>query len=173
MPKFISFIPTQNEWIDCFFELVKLSDSDVVYDLGSGDGRLLFAALENGAGKVVGVDIDPELVIRATETARSKGFEDKATFIESDVMEANLSDATVVLCYLCTSASSALKPKLEVELNPGTRVVMESFPVPGWKPVQTFNKEYRQFFLYIMPPEESDEYNNYGSSEFYCDHFFY
>ena len=173
MPKFISFIPTQNEWIDCFFELVKPTESDIVFDLGSGDGRLLFAALDRGAGRAVGIDIDGELVSKANETAASKGLEDRITFIESDVMEASLSDATVVFCYLCTSASAALKPKLESDLKSGTKVVMESFPVPGWKPVQTFNKEYRQFFLYVMPPEESDEYNNYASSEYYCDHFFY
>lgn len=168
MPKFISFIPTQSEWVNCFFELLELSESDVVYDLGSGDGRLLFAALENGAGKVVGIDIDPELVAKATETAKSKGLEDRATFIESDVMEVNLSEASVVLCYLCTSASEALKPKLELELKPGTRVVMESFPIPRWKPVRTTNKEYRNFYLYIMPPEQSDEYNvSYSSPEYY------
>ncbi len=173
MPSFISFIPTPHEDIDGFFELAPLSSSDVVYDLGSGDGRLLFAALNKGAGRAVGVELDSKLVHGVREEAKSKGFESRATFLEADVMEANLTDATVVLCYLISAASAALKPKFESELKPGTKVVMESFPVHGWKPVRTISKGYKEFYLYVMPPEKTEEYpradagsdypyNNYG-----------
>jgi ubiquinone/menaquinone biosynthesis C-methylase UbiE len=158
MPSFIRFIPTPTDDIDGFFELVPLSASDVVYDLGSGDGRLLFAALDKGAGKAVGIDLDPERILEARETARSKGLDDRITFLEADVMETDLADASVVLCYLSTTASAALRPKLESELKPGTRVVMETFPVPGWKPVRTLERGYKHFYLYSMPPEISDEY---------------
>jgi len=158
MPSFISFIPTPPEHIDGFFELTPLSSSDMVYDLGSGDGRLLFAALDKGAGKAVGVDLDPKRVNEAREAAKSKGLEDRITFLEADVMEVSLADASVVLCYLSNSASTALKPKFELELKPGTRVIMESFPIPGWKPFQTFDKGYKKFYLYTMPPEISEEY---------------
>ncbi len=158
MPSFISFIPTPPEHIDGFFELAPVSSSDVVYDLGSGDGRLLFTALEKGAGRVVGVELDQENVRKAREAAKSKGLEDRATFLEADVMEMKLTDASVVLCYLSTTASSALKPKFESELKPGTRVVMETFPIPGWKSVQTTDREYKQFYLYVMPPEKAEEY---------------
>lgn len=158
MPSFISFIPTPEEHIDGFFELAPLSSSDVVYDLGSGDGRLLFAALGKGAGKAVGVELNPERVREAREIAKKKGSEDRITFVEADVMEANLANASVVLCYLSTDASAALKPKFESELKPGTRVVMESFPVPGWKPIRTFNKGYKQFYLYTIPAEIDKKY---------------
>ncbi len=124
----------------------------MVYDLGSGDGRLLFAALEKGAGRVVGIDIDPERIRSARENAQKKGLEDRAAFIESDVLQANLSDASVVFCYLCSAASEALKPKFEAELKSGTRVVMESFPVPDWPPSKTFSMGYKTFYLYVMPP---------------------
>ncbi len=153
MASFIGFIPTPTDHVDGFFELVSVSSSDVVYDLGSGDGRLLFAALDKGAGRAVGVELDSERVRIARETARSKGVEDKASFLAADVMEASLADASVVLCYLCSTASAALKPKFESELKPGTRVVMESFPVPGWKPVQTTKRGYKEFYLYVMPPQ--------------------
>ena len=136
MPSFISFIPTPYEDIDSFFDLVPLAPSDVVYDLGSGDGRLLFAALEKGAGRAVGVELNPDHIQRAKETAASKGLEGRITFLPADVMDVNLADATVVLCYLFTTASTALKPKFEKELKVGTRVVMESFPVPGWNPAK-------------------------------------
>lgn len=153
MGSFISFIPTPFEDIDTFFKLAQVSQIDVVYDLGSGDGRLLFAALEKGAGKIVGVELDPALARAARKTAGEKRVEDKSTFLEADVIDVNLTDATVVLCYLFPSASEALKPKFELELKPGARVVMESFPVEGWKPVQTEVRGYKTFYLYVMPPE--------------------
>lgn len=157
MPSFISFIPTPTESIDPFFKIAPVSSSDVVYDLGSGDGRLLFAALDKGAGRTVGVELNPEHIRTAEEIAKSKSVEGKITFVESDVMEVSLSDATLVLCYLSPAASTTLKPRLESELKPGTRVVMETFPVPGWKAVQIINKDYRHFYLYIMPPEITEQ----------------
>jgi SAM-dependent methyltransferase len=153
MPLFIGFVPTPFENLDVFFELVPLSPSDVVYDLGSGDGRLLFAALEKGAGKAVGVELSPERLEMAREGARTKGIEAKVSFIEADVMDVDLSEATVVLCYLFTTASHALRPKFEAELKPGTRVIMESFPVHRWKPERAEAKNGRTFYLYTMPPD--------------------
>jgi predicted RNA methylase len=153
MSSFVSFIPTPAEDIDVFFEMAPLKSTDIVYDLGSGDGRILFTALEKGAGRVVGVELDPNLVRQAEETARSKGLEHKTNFIEADVMNVDISDATVVLCYLITAASATLKPKFEKELKPGTRVVMEAFPVPGWKPDNIWEYGYGRFYLYEMPPD--------------------
>lgn len=166
MPKFIEWIPTQPEFIDNFFELAPVSSSDIVYDLGSGDGRLLFAALEKGAGRCVGIDIDPDRVSVAREAAKSKGLDGKVTFVEADVMEVGLSEASVILCYLLSSASAALKPKFEKELKPGTRVIMETFAVPGWKPVKVKQVNGRDFYLYTMPPEKSED-DGYGTQSFY------
>ncbi len=156
MPSFVGWVPTQPEFVDGFFELAPMSSSDVVYDLGCGDGRLLFAALEKGAGRAVGIDIDPERTVSCREEAKKRNLEDKVTFVKGDVLDANLADATVVFCYLITAASAALKPKFEAELKPETKVVMESFPVPGWKPARTFEKDYRSFYLYVMPAEQAD-----------------
>ena len=153
MPLFIEFIPTSPEDMDGFFELAPVSLSDVVYDLGSGDGRLLFRALDKGAGSAVGIDLNAELVHAASETAREKGVHDKVSFVQGDVIEANLEGATLVLCYLFPTASAALKPKFESELKPGTRVVMESFYIHGWKEKAAISKGGKTFYLYIMPPE--------------------
>ena len=144
------------KFIEGFFELAPVSSSDVVYDLGSGDGRLLFAALENGAGRGVGIDIDAKKVAEAKELAREKGLESKVTFIEGDFLDQDLSDATVILCYLFPEALRALKPKFERELKPGTRIVSEVFTVPQWKEniVKEVNK--KNFNLYIMPPEKEE-----------------
>ncbi len=156
MPSFIEFIPTPPEHINGFFELAPVSASDLVYDLGSGDGRLLFAALETGAGKAVGVELDPELVRTARDMAQSKGVEDRVAFLEADVMNVSLKDASVVFCYLSSAASAALKERLASKLKPGARVVMEMFPVHGWKPVRTAKIDYKEFFLYIMPPQSTE-----------------
>jgi ubiquinone/menaquinone biosynthesis C-methylase UbiE len=152
MPSFISFIPTPPSHINGFFTLVEVSPSDVVYDLGCGDGRLLFAALEKGAGRAVGVEIDPEPLVTARNWAKKKGFADRVTFKEADIMSVNLSDATIVFTYLCSAAAMMLKDKFENELKPGTKVVMEMFPVPGWKPKDVIERG-TDFYLYIMPPE--------------------
>ena len=157
MPSFIGFVPTVPEDIDAFFELAPVSPSDIVYDLGSGDGRLLFAALDKGAGRAVGLELDDELVREATETAKNKGVQDKVTFLEGDVLEANLRNATLVLCYLYPTASEALKPKFEAELKPGTRVVMESFYIHGWKEAGAIEKGGKSFYLYFMPPEVTND----------------
>ncbi len=157
MPSFIRFIPTPSEDVAVFFEMAPVKESDVVYDLGSGDGRLLFAAIERGAGRAVGIELDPVCASQAERTAIEKGMHDRVTLINGDVMEVNLSQATVVFCYLITAASAALKPKFESELRPGTRVVMESFPVPGWKPSNTWEYGYGRFYLYEMPSEPMPE----------------
>ena len=156
MPSFIGYIPTHPEFIEGFFQLVTLTDSDVVYDLGCGDGRLLFAALEKGAGKVVGIDLYPELIQRDREKALKLGITDRATFVHDDFLNVSLADATVVFSYVSYLASEALKPKFLAELQPGARVVMETFPVTGWRPVKTHTIEYKEFFLYMMPPEMAD-----------------
>jgi len=157
MPSFIGFVPTPTECIDGFFELTPISSSDIVYDLGSGDGRLLFAALEKGAKRVVGVELNPELVREARETAKGKGVEGRATFLEADVMDVNLAKATLILCYLFPTASEALRPKFESELKPGTRVVMETFDIPGWKPVRTTDRGSKSFYLYVLPAETTGD----------------
>jgi SAM-dependent methyltransferase len=168
MGSFVSFVPTPYDHIDPFFELAPVSASDVVYDLGSGDGRLLFAALEMGAGRVVGVELNPDHAGTARQKAIEKGLQDRVKFLEADVMDVDLSEATLVLCYLTSATSRALKPKLEAELKPGARVVMESFPVPGWKPLETKSLEYKTFYLYRMPPEQGgpevsvSDYFEYG-----------
>jgi SAM-dependent methyltransferase len=173
MPKFIGWVPTQPEFIKAFFDLAPVSSTDTVYDLGSGDGRLLFAALEQGAGRCVGVDIDPDRVNVAREAAKNKSLDGKVSFIEGDVMTVNLSEASVITCYLFPTASAALRPKFEKELKTGTRIVMESFPVPGWKPVKTSEVNMRNFFLYTMPPEHTADYDSVNTEvgEPYDDYF--
>jgi ribosomal protein L11 methylase PrmA len=156
MPKFVLWVPTMPKFIEGFFKLAPLSSSDIVYDLGSGDGRLLFAAIENGAGRCVGIDIDAKKVNEARELAREKGMEIKVTFIEGDFLDQDLSEATVILCYLFPEALRALQSKFERELKPGTRIVSEVFTIPSWKENLVKEINNKNFNLYIMPPEKEE-----------------
>lgn len=134
MTSFGDFIPTEPDLINAFFEIIPVSNKDIVYDLGCGDGRLLFAAIEHGAGKGVGIDIDPRVIAQAKDEAIKRDMEYKVLFHAGNVLDINISEATVVFAYLLGEGAYALRPKFETELKPGTRIVMESFPVPGWKP---------------------------------------
>ncbi len=153
MPKFVDWVPTMPEFIDGFFELTPVSSSDVVYDLGSGDGRLLFAALERGVGRCVGIDIDSKKISEARESAIRQGVDGRVTFIEGDFMEQDLSEATVIFCYLFPEALRALREKFEKELRPGTRIVSEVFSIPKWKENMVKQVNRKHFNLYIMPPD--------------------
>jgi len=129
-----------------------IQPGEKVLDLGCGDGRLLFTALEKGAGKCVGIDIDSKALSLARETAKTRRLDDRLTFIEGDMLEQYVSEATVIICYLFPEALIALRPKLERELKPGTRFVSEAFTVPGWKETLTREINNKQFHLYLMPP---------------------
>lgn len=155
LPFFIDWVPTSSAEMDAFFELAPVSGEDVVYDLGSGDGRLVMTALEKGAGKAVGIEIDPRLIREAEATARSNGFNGNLKFLEADFMTVSLKDASVVLCFLSPEIHSALKTKFECELKPGARVVTKSFDIGGWRSTRTVVKEGEDFYLYVMPPEKS------------------
>ncbi len=154
---FIGFIPTHPDHIETFCELADLSPDDVVYDLGSGDGRLVFAALRAGAGKAVGIELDGSLVEIARSTATKKRLTGRAQFVHADIARVDLSQASVVFCYLTPQASEELGPKFERELRTGTRIIMESFPIPGWVPHKTAARGYvdyyetNRFYLYVMP----------------------
>lgn len=159
---FIGFIPTHPDHVEAFCELANLSPDDVVYDLGSGDGRLVFAALHAGAGRAVGIELDGSLAKNASNTAARKRLDGRAQFVNADVTAVDLSQASVIFCYLTPEASAKLGPKFKRELRPGTRIVMESFPIPGWVPSKTAVRGYadyyetNRFYLYVVPQQAHD-----------------
>jgi hypothetical protein len=113
------------------------------------------------------------LINTSNGTAKEKGLDSRVRFIEDDFMGMDLSAATVVLGYILASASAALRPKFENELKPGTRVVMEKFPVPGWKPAAAKEVSGRSFYLYVMPPEKTDDYDTASLDTAYESDWFY
>jgi 16S rRNA A1518/A1519 N6-dimethyltransferase RsmA/KsgA/DIM1 with predicted DNA glycosylase/AP lyase activity len=127
-------IPTPGPVVDKMLEAAHVKPGDVVYDLGSGDGRIVIAAAKMGA-QAVGVEVMPDLCRRARQSIKELGLSDRASIVEGNVFRVDFSAATVVTMYLMTDSNERLRPNLEKYLKPGTRVVSNQFPIKGWKPV--------------------------------------
>jgi len=149
----VPWVPTRDELLDFVMKLARVRTDDIFYDLGCGDGRVVIKAVKEGARKGVCVEINPVLVEKAKENAKSENVLDRIEFLNEDFFKIPLSDATVVYMYLLTSVNRALRPKLESELKDGTRIVTLDFEIPGWKPVQIVEialpTRVAKLFLYI------------------------
>ena len=135
--------------------LASVTPSDVVYDLGSGDGRILIAAARDRGARGVGLEIDPALVAQSTERARRLGLADRLSFRQQDLFEADLSPATVVTLYLSPDLNRRLRPKLLGELRPGARIVSHNFDMGDWAPARTLqvssNEGSHTLYLWVVP----------------------
>lgn len=148
------FAPTQQPVADAMLKLARVSDHDVVYDLGSGDGRILIVAAQKYGARGVGIELDPRLVEISRQVAREGEVADRVTFVEGDLFTADISGATVVTLYLSTSVNSRLEPKLRRELRPGTRIVSHQFRIGSWIPVETVHaQDGTDLFLWTIPAQ--------------------
>jgi ubiquinone/menaquinone biosynthesis C-methylase UbiE len=132
----VPFVPTPPAVVNRMLELAEIKRGDIVYDVGSGDGRIVIAAAKNYGVKAVGIEIDGELVDKARSRAQTEGVAGLTEFREQDALEADISAATVVTMYMLPEFNYKLRPKLEA-LKPGTRVVCHDFGVEGWTPVHS------------------------------------
>lgn len=147
----IHFVPTPDEVVEAMLRLADVGKDDVVYDLGSGDGRIPIAAARRFGARGVGIDLDPTLIAKATRNAQEAGVADRVRFIEGDIFEADISGATVVTLYLLSSINERLRPKLLKELRPGTRIVSHQFRMGDWNPERETVIDYRPLFLWRVP----------------------
>lgn len=130
----VVFVPTPDDVVNRMLELAAVKPDDVVYDLGCGDGRIVITAAQRYGARAVGIDIDPRRIAEANENAGKAGVTERVRFIEADLFEADIREATVVTLYLLTRLNAKLKPKLLQELKPGTRVVSHAFDMGDWEP---------------------------------------
>lgn len=131
----VMFVPTPPAVVDAMLEGARVGPTDVVYDLGSGDGRVVIAAARKYGARGVGIELDPVLVKASTENAAAAGVSDRVRFVHQNLFTADISDATVVTLYLLQSINERLRPKLVRDLKPGTRVVSHVFNMgPEWPP---------------------------------------
>jgi SAM-dependent methyltransferase len=148
----VIYVPTPQPVVDAMLSLAGVTERDVVYDLGSGDGRIVIAAAKTYRARGVGIEIDPALVKRSIDNAAAAGVSDRVRFETRDFFAADISDATVVTLYLLQSLNERLRPKLVRELKPGARVVSHVFNMgPEWPPQKTVTVGASRVFLWTIP----------------------
>jgi len=148
------YVPTPQEVVDEILKLANVQKSDVVYDLGCGDGRIVVSAARLGA-RGVGIDINPERIQEANDNAKAAGMTDRASFRNEDLFTTDISPATVVTLYLLPARLTKLRPKLWKELKPGTRIVAHDFNLGDWKPEQTVELQGHRLFFWTIPADKS------------------
>ena len=139
-PRDVIFVPTRESVADEMLKMAGVAAGDVVYDLGSGDGRIPILAAQKYGARGVGIEIDPQLVAVARSVARDGEVDGRVTFIQGDLFDADLSAATVVTLYLSPGVNARLEPRLR-QLRPGTRIVSHQFPIGRWTPDRTMRAE--------------------------------
>ena len=152
--KLAPYVASPGKVVDMMLEMARIKPGETVYDLGSGDGRILIAAADRYKARAVGIEISPALVTAATEQIKRAGLSDRATVVLGDVLQTNFSAADVVTIYMDLASNAKLRPQLEKYLKPGARVVSHDAEVPGWKPVRvekTAEGDGHTIYLYQIP----------------------
>ncbi|VXB44437.1 conserved exported hypothetical protein [Luteimonas sp. 9C] len=148
----VIYVPTPEPVVDAMLNLAGVKAGDVLYDLGSGDGRIPIAAAQRFGVRGVGIDINPVRVREANANAEAAGVTDLVTFKEADLFEEDISEASVVTLYLLQSLNVKLRPKLLAELKPGTRIVSHAFDMADqWEPEQTQEIDGTRIYLWTVP----------------------
>lgn len=159
----LPFVATPPEVVHRMLELAKVGSSDTVMDLGCGDGRILLSALSDfGAKMAVGYEIRGDLIKDALDMFESKNLIDRVKLIKGDLLNADLSEASVIAIFLTGTGNDKLRSKFEEEVKPGTRIVSHDFGVDGWKPGKVESFGGHKIYLYLTP--EAFRKNNRNSS---------
>ena len=146
----VIFVPTPQEVVDAMLQMANVTAKDVVYDLGSGDGRIPITAAQKYGARAVGIDIDPQRIKEATENLAKANVGDKVKFLNQDLFQTDLSQATVITLYLLPSLNVKLMPKLK-QLKPGTRIVSHSFDMGSeWPPEKTQDVNGRMIYYWTI-----------------------
>lgn len=157
-PRLAPYVPTPQEVVERMLELAAVTKADVVYDLGSGDGRIVITAARKYGARGVGIDIDPDRIEESRANAKQAGVAALVEFRQEDALQADLSPATVVTLYLLTWANMELRPRLQTQLRPGARIVSHQFAMGDWVPdrTETFTDAVgasRQLYLWRIRPK--------------------
>jgi SAM-dependent methyltransferase len=147
--KIVPFVPTPQSVVDKMIEVAGVKKDDVVYDLGSGDGRIVIAAAQKGA-RAVGFEIDPDLVAESRANIQKAGVQESAEIRNQDILTVDLSGASVVTMYLLPDVNLKLRPNLQKQLKPGSRIVSHSFDMGDWKADKVEQIDGRTIYLWTI-----------------------
>jgi len=148
----VIYVPTPPEVVEAMLNVAGVGPGDVLYDLGSGDGRIPIAAAKKFGIRATGIEIDADRVWEAEQNARNAGVERLVDFRREDLFKADFSEATIVTLYLHPDLNLKLRPRLWAELRPGTRVVSHQFPMGDWAPEKVVELRGRRVYYWIVPP---------------------
>ncbi|PSB01868.1 SAM-dependent methyltransferase [Merismopedia glauca] len=149
--KDVPYVPTPQAVVQRMLELGKVDNKDVIYDLGSGDGRIVVTAAQKYGARGVGIDIDPQRIQEANANAQNAGVSDRVEFRQQDLFDVDLSEASVVTLYLLPQVNLKLRPKLLQQLKPGTKIVSHDFDMGDWKPEQTVEVDGSTIYVWTVP----------------------
>ena len=147
----VIYVPTPQELVDDMLRLADVKMGDVLYDLGSGDGRIPVTAAKRYGVRAVGIDIDPQRIREANENAKKNGVTRLVQFRNEDLFKTDFREATVVTLYLLPELNVKLRPRLLAELKPGTRIVSHQFDMGDWKPEKTLEVGGRTVYFWTIP----------------------
>lgn len=150
----VVYVPTSEPTVMAMLEMADVDSSDIVYDLGSGDGRIVITAAKEFGAKGVGIDIDPDRIKEANENAKAAEVTDKVEFIQDDLFQSDFSEASVVTLYLLSSLNERLRPMLLEQLKPGTKIVSHAFKMGDWEPEKTETVDGNTIYLWTVPEKE-------------------
>lgn len=146
----VRYEPSPQPVVQAMLDLAQVKEGDIVFDLGSGDGRIPIMAARDYGARAVGIDIDPELVALAKRNAQEAGVQGRVTFLNEDLFESDFRDATVVTLFLYPNVNLKLRPKLQAELRRGTRVVSHWHDMGDWEPDRTMQVMERPVYLWVI-----------------------
>ena len=147
----VIFVPTPREVVEDMLRLADVRKGDVLYDLGSGDGRIAITAAKKYGVKATGIDIDPYRIKEANDNAKKAGVTSLVEFREEDLFKANFKDATIITLYLLPDLNLKLRPRLWAELKPGTRIVSHQFDMGDWQPDKKLESNGRTVYFWTVP----------------------
>ena len=150
----VIFVPTPQEVVDEMLRLANVKKGDVLYDLGSGDGRIPVTAAKKFGVRAVGIDIDPERIQEANENAKKNGVTNLVKFRNEDLFQADFHEATVVTLYLLPDLNVKLMPRLMEQLKPGSRIVSHQFDMGAWRPDKRVELSGRTIYLWTIPAKK-------------------
>lgn len=147
----VPFVPSDDAVVKAMLQLAGVGRKDTLYDLGSGDGRIVIAAAQHYRARAIGIELDPQRIADAMEAAGDAGVEFQVDFIEESIFDADFSEATVITLYLLDSVNAQLKPRFLEELQPGTRIVSHAFDMGDWQADEQLKLNGITLYKWIVP----------------------
>ncbi len=153
----VPYVPTPTAVVNAMLTLGNVKKNDVLYDLGSGDGRIVITAAQKFGTRGVGIDIDPQRVKDANQNAQKAGVTDRVEFRQQDLFTTDLRNATIVTLYLLPEINLKLRPRLLSQLKPGTRIVSHAFDMGDWKPQKVVKVGSETIYYWTVPAKGSKQ----------------